>query len=201
MDALLPPPPQPAHFDPARGAWILSRYADVLSALHDPALLQERSTARAPGALPLASLAEWQTVADRLAGEIIAALPASTRIDLVRDVLRPWTEEIAILALRDGPARKRSLRRIVQARRAQSGRLRRRLARARLELFFRGRPGDRSAFIGISETLPAFLANAWLALLRHPTQLARLREQPELMPAAIEELLRYAGLVHSLARR
>jgi hypothetical protein len=155
VDALSPPPPQSAHFDPARGAWILSRYADVLSALHDPALRQERSQARVPAALPLVRLTEWQTAADRLAGEIIAALPANRQIDLVRDVLRPWTQEIAILALRDGPARKRRLRRIVQDRAAQSGRLRRRLARARFEWFFRKRPGEKSAFIGISETLPA----------------------------------------------
>jgi cytochrome P450 len=201
MDALSPPPPQPAHLDPARGAWILSRHADVLSALHDPALRQEQNKGRVLSAVPLASVAEWQTVADRMAGEIIAALPENRRIDLLRDVLRPWTREIAILALRDTPKRKRSLLRIIRDRDASSGRLTAKLARARFELFFRKRPGDKSAFIGISETLPAFLANAWLALLRHPAEFARLRAQPELMPAAIEELLRYAGLVHSLARR
>jgi cytochrome P450 len=206
MDALSPPTPQPAHFEPARGAWILSRYADVLSALHDPALLQEQgkqphTRAQVLSAIPSSRLAEWQPAIERMAGEIIAALPENRRIDLLREVLRPWTQEIAILALRDGPARKRRLQRIVEARDAPASRLTGKLARARFELFFRKRPGDKSAFIGISETLPAFLANAWLALLRHPAEFARLRAQPELMPAAIEELLRYAGLVHSLARR
>jgi cytochrome P450 len=206
MDALSPPPPQPARFDPARGAWILSRYADVLAALHDPALQQEQgkrphTRAQVLSAIPSSRLAEWQPAIERLAEEAFATPPSNHPVDLLRDVLRPWSREIAILALRDTPARKQSLGRIVRGRDAPSGRLTGKLARARFELFFRKRPGDKSAFIGISETLPAFLANAWLALLRHPAEFARLRAQPELMPAAIEELLRYAGLVHSLARR
>jgi cytochrome P450 len=44
------------------------------------------------------------------------------------------------------------------------------------------------------------LANAWLALFRHPSELARLRAEPVLMPRAIEELLRYAGLARTLFR-
>ena len=56
-------------------------------------------------------------------------------------------------------------------------------------------------FVALSQTLPRFLANAWLALLRHPLQLERLRSEPELMSCAIEELLRYTGLAQTVFRR
>lgn len=63
-----------------------------------------------------------------------------------------------------------------------------------------GMPMRTPAFVALSQTLPCFLANAWLALCRHPSELARLRAEPVLMPRAIEELLRYAGLARTLFR-
>jgi cytochrome P450 len=42
-----------------------------------------------------------------------------------------------------------------------------------------------------NETTTNFLGNAVLALLRHPDQLQRLREDPTLTERAVEELLRY----------
>lgn len=41
------------------------------------------------------------------------------------------------------------------------------------------------------ETTSGFIGNAFLALFRHPGDLQRLRDDPELIPAAVEELLRY----------
>jgi hypothetical protein len=78
----------------------------------------------------------------------------------------------------------------------------RRIADAQLQKLLRraGVRGGQSLFVGISRTLPDFLANAWLALLEHPFQLARLRVEPHLMPKAMEELLRYRGPVHTLVR-
>lgn len=50
------------------------------------------------------------------------------------------------------------------------------------------------------ETTMNLIGNGLLALLHHPDQLRRLRDDPSLMRDAIEELLRYEGPVHLTAR-
>jgi apoptosis-inducing factor 3 len=51
------------------------------------------------------------------------------------------------------------------------------------------------------ETTVNLLANGMLTLLRHPKILERLRGEPDLIPAVVEELLRYEPPVQLLPRR
>jgi cytochrome P450 len=57
-----------------------------------------------------------------------------------------------------------------------------------------------SGFVALSQTMIGILGNAWFALLQHPQEWDRLHRQPELIEQAIEELLRYAGLVRIICR-
>lgn len=56
-------------------------------------------------------------------------------------------------------------------------------------------------FLAVTQSLPAFLAKAWLALMLHPDQMEVLRADPSRLPLATTELLRYAGIVHTLHRK
>jgi cytochrome P450 len=46
------------------------------------------------------------------------------------------------------------------------------------------------------EKMVSLIGNGVLALLQHPRELARLQAEPGLMPAAVEEFLRYQGAIH-----
>jgi len=55
-------------------------------------------------------------------------------------------------------------------------------------------------FFGFSQTLSSYLSKSWLALLLHPQQCEQLLANPTLTANATGELLRYAGVVHTIRR-
>ncbi len=56
-------------------------------------------------------------------------------------------------------------------------------------------------FIAGHETTVSLLGNGLLALLQHPEELARLRREPALLPAAVEEFLRFESPIQIATRR
>jgi len=210
-----------ARFDTGLGAWILSRYADVSSALREPRLSLAGTAVdghaahlavREAGAQAFspARLAAWRADLERSALRTIAGLPAGQPVDLVRAFIGPWSLALAVTATgapADAGERLNRLAREVFLAAAGStdsdplpGQ---RAAAAELARSFPG--GEASAavqgFVALTQTLPCFLANAWLELSRHPEETRRLRADAGLMPQAIEELLRFAGPARAVFRQ
>jgi len=159
---------------------------------------------------------EWRTQMDEtLTGLIQQAEPRSC-VDLVREIIHPWATTM-LVTLNGGRAF--HSRRLVQIserlfygpdgeeepeqsddeelarrRRTSEHELNRMLDARELML-------SKSTFFGLTQTLPSFLAKAWLALLENPDQMIKLVDDPKTMSSATEELQRYAGVVHTLYRR
>jgi len=151
----------------------------------------------------------WQSQIEPLARSMMDGLPSDRPVDLVGEFAQPWCAELACIVT--GVDRKdcrqlTELARLVSAAAADPDdpALKSTASAANDELQRRVPVGSipmaGPAFVALSQTLPAFLARAWLALLRHPTQVSRLRENAGLVPGAIEELLRYAGLARVIFR-
>jgi cytochrome P450 len=220
-------PPQPPYFDEKLNGWVLSRYADVLAALQDGRLCpvdsraedipareelddKRRSRSATLTALSGREVRSLEAPFRQLAQTTMTALRSSQRIDVVRQFAEPWCLAVSMTIIgakeEDRERLDRLAREVSMATADPSSEHLREPAKAAGEqladiLRFSPIPMSGPAFVGLSQSLPCFLANAWLALLRHPEQLDLLRQQTSLMPAAIEELFRYAGVAHTVIRR
>ncbi len=227
-DPMTPSPPEPPRFDPAQNAWVLSRYADVCAALRDPHLwpvggkreiqpdsrddagkLKQRADMLE--ALSTARVEAWRPQLETLTHNALNRLPTDRAVDLLGEFTLPWGLSLAMLVTSADPAASRHLSDLGSRVFAATGASREETelradaaaATAELERTFEAGPipmGE-PAFVALSQTLPRLLASAWLALVRHPDEFAWLRCNPGLLPGAIEELLRYAGIVRRVFRR
>lgn len=229
-DPLAPPAPGPARFDSTLGGWVLSQHADVLAALREARLEQiggEREAVRDQRAqsqihdevqadLSRVKSADWRAEMAVLAHRVMSDATVGQPLNLVQEIVQPWSIALTVKMSGAGPIRARRLASIaarlsapIDHRRDYSQAenwlawRRKKAAKAALERLFQSQAVSigKSMFFGLSQTLPHFLAKAWLALLRHPEEMERLRAERDLLPSATEELLRYAGVVHTLFRR
>jgi len=163
--------------------------------------------------------------AQDLVSEVAYPLPATVIATMLgapasdRGRFREWSDELALVAFgTGGAARAERHERALRGLREMDGYFRSLIARRRAD------PGEDmlsalmaadgedalsdDELIGMCalllfaghETTTNSIANATLALLRHPDQLARLRADPELLGPAVEELLRFDGPIKVLNR-
>jgi cytochrome P450 len=205
--------PTSAYFDSVMEAWVVTRYVDVLAALRDRRLVAgvarsggELSRAahlrfRAQSSIAASAMLQRLPREESLARTMARALPTDRPVDLVNELAAPWSVQIAHHVARPAgnPERLTALAGDLFAAAAEprNTSLQERAQGSTLELAA-AFPGEFAAFrlqafVALSQTLPCFLANSWLALLNDPESAEVLRANPSLMPAAIEELLRHSG--------
>jgi cytochrome P450 len=221
-----PTPPTAPYFDEARGAWVLSRYRDVMTALRDPELWpvaargedhsitrDEIGRLRLRGPVQEALAPRLEALAAHMqpwATHLLDGFPPNGPVDLLSDYALPWCRELALQVIQARPDDRDRLVRLGTEVFAATGavddsplRPLAAAATAELERLLKGVPipmGE-PTFVAISQTTPRLLANIWSALLAHPAEAERLRAGPALWPAAVEELMRFAGIVRRIWRQ
>ncbi len=149
-----------------------------------------------------------------LLADVIELLPVAVIAELLgipdvdRALLRPWSADMTLMfeLTRSDDDERRAVRATVAFSDYLRGMVRERRARPGTdllsELIVVGEAGDRLSEDELIATAILLLnagheasvngaGNAWLTLFRHPDALAMLRANPDLVPSAVEELLRF----------
>ncbi len=208
-----------ARFDPDLRAWILSRHEDVSAALREARLVaddgREGSGAHravrgaVAQSLSAGRLSAWRPDFERSAHEMAARLPADRTVDLLASFAAPWSLSLAVTVTGADPTDGEALASLARevflwsaartkvdpgpAAGLAAAELARRLPAADATI-------NVQAFVALSQTLPQLLAGTWLALFSDQEAALRLRVEPDLLPVAMEELLRHAGPSRAIFR-
>jgi hypothetical protein len=139
----------------------------------------------------------------------VLALPIGRPVDLVSEFALPWCLTLATEVVEAESCARDRLAHLsaevfagIGAPEDPEVRERAAEATAELESLFQGGslPVREPAFVALAQTLPRLMGSMWLALFQHPAEVARLHAQPDLLPGAIEELLRFAGVAQRVWR-
>lgn len=225
-DTFLPEHRAP-HFDDSLGAWVLSRYTDVLAAFHCSSLFPSGLNSKAPldplagdemikmrretrDALSPSHLRVWRKGLASAARAAVEKLSADRPVELITSYAQPLCLALAAMVTRIDRHETERLRELAEPIAASAAephdpvlKSRAKSANAKIRGYFRPGPEPLrdSGFVALAHTLPCLLANAWLALLKSPGQWAVLHGEPRLVEHAVEELLRCSGLPRILFRR
>ena len=226
LDSALPPEPEAPYFDPNLNAWVLSRHADILAAFRASSLFPASSKSTKPAqpmpacdhmkmraetmeALPAARINAWRKELLPEAEALAASLPMETPVELLEAYARPLCLRLAAMVTgvsMDVAWEICAMAGQVSAATADPFNPELKpsadVANEELQRYFHSGPESLrdSGFVGLSQTMPCLLGNAWYALTQHSEAWRLLHRQPELMEQAVEELMRFAGLVRILGR-
>jgi cytochrome P450 len=226
LDSSCPPEIETPYFDKLLSAWVLSRHADILAAFRASSLcpsgpspkegsepfdesLRLKMRAETMEALSPAQLRVWRAQLTREAQALAGNLPIEEPLDLMDRYAMPLCLSLAAMVTGISRYDAEGLCEMAQQVSATSAepcdpalRVSARSANAALRSRVHAGPEALrdSGFVALSQTIPCLLGNAWFALIQHPQAWKLLHQHRGLTEQAIQELLRYAGLVRTLYR-
>jgi cytochrome P450 len=227
LESPSPPEIEAPYFDTDLGAWVFSRYSDILAAFHASSLApispRPEKDGKSPNessrlkmrveameALSPAQLRAWHGQIAPEAHLLAGRLPVGEPVELMNKYARPLC--LSLAAMVTGISRSAAEKIYEQAQQVSAAaaephdpdlRNHAKSANIRLRSCFPSGPEllRDSGFVALSQTMPGMLGNAWFVLMQYPQKWTLIHREPGLIEKAIEELLRRAGLVRILSRK